>query len=66
MIAQHRKVHRLVWLLLAPLLLAAVGYWSQPDQNLSPANAIAPIRWEHSAEPLGILPQPAPHSTAGK
>lgn len=38
MIRQHRKVHRLVWLLLVPLLLGLILAFSRPYTELSPAN----------------------------
>jgi len=36
MIKPQRALHRLIWLLLPPALLAAVLYFSAPDTALSP------------------------------
>ncbi|MGR3983832.1 MAG: hypothetical protein OD817_01035 [Gammaproteobacteria bacterium] len=39
MIKPQRAIHRLVWLLLPPALLAAVLYFSAPGSVLSPPDA---------------------------
>ncbi len=42
MIAPQRVIHRLLWVLLTPLLLGLILYFSQPETELSPANAETP------------------------
>ncbi len=57
MIKPQRKIHRITWLLLTPLLLAVIAYFSQPDTDLTPANA--PINTNAAAE-TSAVPFPAP------
>ena len=54
MIARQRTLHRFVWLLLAPLLLGLVLWFSQPDTNLSPANTEIPT--VPGKPQMGVLP----------
>ena len=51
MIRLQRKIHRVCWLLLTPLLLGLILSFSQPDTELSPANAHIP-----AIHGKGILP----------
>ncbi len=48
MIRQHRKIHRIIWLLLAPLLLGLIFAFSRPHTDYSPINA-------HIAELPGMV-----------
>ena len=50
----HRKAHRLIWLLLTPLLLALILWFSAPDTDLSPPNAALPTA--PGAPHVGRLP----------
>lgn len=54
MLTPQRKIHRLTWLLLTPLLLILIGFAARPGVDPCPANAanaaIAP------GAPSAILP----------
>ncbi|MGI9310208.1 MAG: hypothetical protein ACR2P7_01595 [bacterium] len=54
MIAAQRKAHRIIWLLLAPLLVVALLYLGRPGADLSPPNAQIPAA--STAPGKGALP----------
>ncbi len=57
MIKAQRKIHRLIWLLLTPLLLSGIVYFSQPDSDLSPLNPDREVDANLLANPAkGSLP----------
>ena len=55
MIRAHRKIHRLTWLVLGPLLLGLILVFSRPQTELSPANAQLPTI-PFDAAGKGVLP----------
>ena len=55
MIRQQRKIHRIAWLVLAPLLLGLILVFNRPHTDYSPPNT-----------DLVELPGSAPHTSRGK
>ena len=57
MIRLQRKIHRLTWLLLTPLLLALIVVFSRPDTDLSPPNPALPtLPGQGTGAGKGVLP----------
>lgn len=52
MIRRQLAIHRLIWLLLTPLLLAMILYFGWPEGDVQPTNA--PIQNNHVGK--GALP----------
>ncbi len=52
MIRRQLAIHRLIWLLLTPLLLAMILYFGLPEGDVQPTNA--PIQDTHAGK--GALP----------
>jgi len=65
MLTAQRKIHRLAWLLLTPLLLILIAFAARPGAELHPANAANTANAANAANaaslpgtgaPDGILP----------